>query len=123
MKAKSKKRYVALAHVNEPELTYRDVKVPHVVPLYVDFDPARHVGSARLRSKGERIYAITELNFNVSEFGKTPAIVLGVEDAERVIEEGICYLQGGYVAAASIVSNDIWNEVYGELEEVPNDLV
>jgi hypothetical protein len=60
-----------------------------------------------------------EMNFNASEFGKMPAVVLGVDGAERLIEEGICYLYGGTVVAASIVSNEIWQEVYGtEIEAV-----
>jgi len=123
MKAKSKKRYVSLAHVNEPELTYRNVDVPHVVPLYADFDPARHVGTARLRSKGERIYAIIEFNFSISEFGRQPVVVLGVDGGERVIENEVCYLDGGTVACASIMSNGVWEEIYGENEENTDEFI
>jgi len=122
MKAEKKKRYIALAHIDEPELTYRDVVVPNIVPLFVDFDESRHIGSARLNQKEGRIYAILELNFNVPEFGKMPAVVLGVDEAERVIEDGICYLQGGVVTTASVVSNEIWEEVYGKEEVSVNEL-
>lgn len=122
MKTPKKKRYIAIAHIDEPELTYRDVEVPEIVPLFVNFDESRHIGSARLRRKNERIYAIMELNFNVNEFGRTPAVVLGVEEAERIIEDGICYLNGGVVVCASVVSNEIWKEVYGENEEMTVEL-
>jgi hypothetical protein len=118
-----KKRYLALAHVNEPELTYRDIVVPHIVPLYMNFDESRPLGSARLLQKGEKIYAVIELDFNVSSFGRMPAVVLGVDEAERVIEDGICYLQNGVVTTASVVSNEIWKEVYGEENEEEHELV
>lgn len=122
MKTAKKKRYIALAHIDEPELTYREVEVPEIVPLFINFDEARHVGSARLRRKGDRVYAIMEMNFNASEFGKMPAVVLGVDGAERLIEDGICYLHGGVVSAASIVSNEIWQEVYGTEVEAVSEL-
>ena len=122
MKAKTKKRYVALAHIDEPELTYRNVDIPHIVPLFANFEPDRHIGSARLRHRGSRIYAILEMNFNMPEYGKTPAVILGVDGGKSVIEDGIFYVDGGVVACASIVSNQTWKEVYGDQEGEVNEL-
>jgi len=117
MKAEKKKRYIALAHIDEPELTYRNVDIPHIVPLFANFEPDRHIGSARLKRKENRIYAILEMNFNLSDYGKMPAVVLGVDGGKSLIEDGIFYVDGGVVACASIVSDKTWKEVYGEPEE------
>jgi len=117
MKAEKKKRYIALAHIDEPELTYRNVDIPHIVPLFANFEPDRHIGSARLKRKENRIYAILEMNFNLPDYGKMPAVVLGVDGGKSLIEDGIFYVDGGVVACASIVSDKTWKEVYGEPEE------
>ena len=122
MQTETKKKYVAIAHINEPELTYEDVEVPNIVPLYVNFDTNERAGSAVLKVKGERIYAVMEMNVDYPEFSRTPAIVLRDEGAEKVINKGICYLRGGFVACASIVKNEIWQEVYGSDSEMVHEL-
>ena len=110
-----KKRYVALAHADTAELTYRNVEMPTVVPLYQNFNTAKQIGTARLRRKGERIFAIMEINFAVADFDKMPIVILGVEAGHRVTENDVCYLVDGIITAASIVNSDIFVE-----GEIPN---
>lgn len=117
MKAQEKKRYVTLAHIDEPELTYRNVNVPDIVPLFVNFESNKHVGSARLKQKENRIYAILEINLNLSDYKKMPAVALGVMNGKSLIENGIVYIEGGEVYCAGIVSDSIWEEVYGKTKE------
>lgn len=111
-----KKRFVSLAHADTPELTYRNVDMPTIVPLYLNFNTANQVGTARLRRKGERIFAIMELNFPVKGFGKMPIVILGVEGGERNTEGETVFLDNGFITAASMVTNEIFTE--GETSDV-----
>jgi len=99
---KKNNRYIALAHSNSKELTYRNVDIPDVVPLYIDFDLARQVGRAFLRPKGERIYAIIELDNSMKELDKFPEVILGLEGNKFATVNDTNYALDGVVTVASI---------------------
>ena len=99
---KKNNRYIALAHSNTKELTYKNVDVPDIVPLYIDFDLARKVGRAFLRPKGERIYAIIELDASMPELDKFPEISLGLEGHKFAMVNDTNYALDGVVTVASI---------------------
>jgi len=117
MKKASQNKYVILAHINQPELTYHNVFVPDLVPLLVNFDQNENVGAARLKQKGERIYAILEMTEEISAYGNSPSVALGLKNATQVIRNGTAYVENGVVSCASLVSNKAWSEIYGEQEE------
>ena len=115
---KSGKANVVLAHMDSKDLTYFNIGVPQIVPLYAEFDVSRPVGRAHLRPKEEgMIYAIVDLDpIFRSQHGRDPAIILAVSGARQVTVDGVRYLQNGVVTAASIVDEGTWNEIYSEKE-------
>jgi len=115
---KSGKASVVLAHMDSDSLTYRNIGVPQIVPLYADFDVSNPVGRAHLRPKKEGlVYAIVDLDsIYRAQHGSSPAVILAVTGAQRVTEDGIQYLQNGVVTAASIVNEKMWNDIYKDKE-------
>jgi len=115
---KSGKASLVLAHMDSDSLTYRNIGVPQIVPLYADFDVTRPVGRAHLRPKEEgMIYAIVDLDpVFQSQHSRNPAVILAVSGARQVTVDGIRYLQNGVVTAASIVDEKTWNEIYPQKE-------
>lgn len=102
-------RYLVVAHIDEVTTTLRDVTVPEIVPLYVDF--VSQIGTARLRRRGKKIYAILEPDWNTKDFTGEPKVFLGWDNCTRSTENGVCYLDGGQVTCASIVSAKQWEKI------------
>ena len=107
MGIRKRKRYVAVAHVDIPELTLRDVGVPVAVPLYENFLHHKQVGTARLRKGDNAIYAIIEPTWESEQWGDEPMVILGFDGCETVEEDGINYLVGGEITSATLISEEV----------------
>ena len=106
---------ICKAHIDSPRLTYRDVVVPQVVPLYADFDVAKQVGSATLVTGNGTIYALFELSPEAkTTYGKHPPVVLASSHHEKIEEDGVTYLVGATITAASIVKAETYEALYGK---------
>jgi hypothetical protein len=110
--AKSGKSLLILAHRDCDDLTFRDVGVPEVVPLYANFDSGKKVGYAVLKPQPGLIYALVYPDFKI-KWGRLPSVILGLSGTERITEDGVRYAQGGVVAGASVVDHDLWEKLYG----------
>jgi len=117
MSENSKNRYLVLAHIDNEKLTYRDVVVPDIVPLYVNTEERKHIGSAHLRKRGKRIYALIEMTDSVLNFGPAPSIALSLKSKKPVIENNVSYIDEGVVLCAYIVNHDAWESLYGNTED------
>jgi len=111
--AKKKNRILTLAHVDEPGSTYKDVEIPHVVPLYVDLDEARSIGRAFLTPGEGRVWAKLEVDAVVTNLGPQPATVLALEGETTYTSGGVRYICGGLVTGASIVTQELWDKIHG----------
>jgi hypothetical protein len=107
MSIRKRKRYVTVAHVDIPELTLRDVEIPVAVPLYENFFHDKQIGTARLRSGGNAIYAIIEPTWESADWGDEPMVILGFDGGEIVEEGDVSYLTGGTIASATLISEEI----------------
>ena len=113
-KLKKNNSFIVLAHRDMPELTYRNLDLPDIVPVYLNFDLANRVGRAWLQRKENDIYAVVTLDLGINGYGERPQVLLGVEDGTTVIENEIRYIDNGVVTAAGIVKEKDWKDIYGE---------
>lgn len=116
MSKNKKNTYFVLAHIDNENLTYRNVVVPDIVPLYVNTEERIHIGSAKLEKRAGRVYATLELNDAILEFGLNPSIALSLKSKRPVIEDGILYVDEGVVLCAYIVNHNAWESIYGKVE-------
>ena len=113
-KLKKNGSFVVLAHRDMPELSYRNVDIPDMVPLYLDFDFNKRVGRAWLQVRNRDVYAVVTLDRGTSEYGERPQVVLGVEAGVTIVENGIKYVCNGVITVGGIVKEDDWKSIYGE---------
>ena len=89
-------------------MTFRSIEVPDIVPLYSDFHTL--IGVARLRRKESKIYAIIEPTWKTNEINENSLILLGWDNSTRNVEDGVCYVDGGSVTCASLISQEYINK-------------
>ena len=100
---------VTLAYSPSPAMTFIDMDVPHIVPLYADFDISKSMGSVRLVAHEDGIYAMFELTPQIRmrfrdsiSRGIIPSVVLALNGEERIIKDGVNFVRGGTITAASL---------------------
>ena len=103
---RKRKRVLAIAHIDTPVNTLRDVEIPTLVPLYMDANEGRQIGHARLRAREGRVYAALEPTFHESQFGDAEIVILGFEGVEHVWEEDRRYTVGGRVSCATLLTEE-----------------
>jgi hypothetical protein len=100
---------VTLAYSPSPKMTFIDMEIPHVVPLYADFNVSKTMGAVRLVSNKDGIYAMFELTPAVRmrfrdtiSRGEIPNVVLALSGEERIVKDGVNFVRGGTITAASL---------------------
>jgi len=100
---------VTLAYSPSPAMTFIDMDVPHIVPLYADFDINKVMGSVRLAANEEGIYAMFELTPAIRmrfrdtiSRGVIPNVVFALNGEERILKDGVNFVRGGAITAASL---------------------
>ena len=116
-KLRKSKAFVILAHRDMPELTYRNLDLPTMVPLYLNFNFGRPVGRVWLRPNANEVYAMVILDTGINEYGERPQVILGVEGGTTIIEDEVRYVVNAVVTSASIVKESDWKDIYGEIDE------
>ena len=100
---------VTLAYAPSPQMTFIDMEIPHIVPLYADFDVNRTMGTAKLVANEDGIYAMFELTpavrmrfRNTISRGEIPNVVFALNGEERIVKNGVNFVRGGAITAASL---------------------
>ena len=100
---------VTLAYSPSPELTFIDVDIPHIVPLYHNFDVNKPIGSGRLVAHEDGIYTMFEVTPAIKgafrdllRRGEVPNVVFAVSGGERMVKNGVNFVRGGAITAASL---------------------
>jgi hypothetical protein len=107
-----------LAHRDGSSLTYDGVSVPTIVPVYENFNVSNRIGMARLSIEYPCIYAVVKFDLPPSKkMGDMPRVVLAISGATREVREGVQYVCGGTVTAASTVTREAWLSLYGSESE------
>ena len=114
---------VTLAYAPSPELTFIDMDVPHIVPLYADFDINEVMGTVRLVPNEDGIYAMFELTTSVRmrfrdilRRGEIPGVVFALTGGERMTKNGVNFVRGGTITAATL-----HDRIVKKSEEVANE--
>lgn len=100
---------VKMAYTPSKNLTMIGTQVPHVVPLYADFDVTKSMGSVRLVETDQGVYGMYDVSLPVKmrfrellRTGEIPEIVLAIDGEEKFIHNGINYIRGGIVTGATL---------------------
>ena len=100
---------VTLAYTPSPELTFIDMDIPHIVPLYADFDTNQVMGTVRLVPHEDGIYAMFELTPAIRmrfrdtiRRGEIPNVVFAVSGEGRMFKDGVNFVRGGAIVGASL---------------------
>jgi hypothetical protein len=122
------KQVVEIAHMDSPEATWKDVDIPDVVKVFMDFSPDRQIGAARLvwidrktiEVDGQEVEVPGALKaicniYDDEEIEDRPMIQCALVDAKRYLDADrrIAFITGGRVTNVSVVSPIMQREIFG----------
>ena len=116
---------IGICHLDDPNLTWREVQVPAFVPVLLNFDEGNVVGRARLTEipadhgigyavKAEIVF--DEELFNLPDPPTMNCYVEGATDRTFDWKEEVAFIRGGYVKNISVLTERVEAELFDQEE-------
>lgn len=118
-----------IAHLDSPDATWKNVTIPDMVPVLMDFDLTRQIGMARLTWTPPRTVELDEMEVEVpgalkavckveamEDIGEQPMLQTALVNAKRYLDADrqIAFVEGGSVVNVSVVSPLMQREIFGQ---------